>query len=86
MVRTKIKIASPEGLHARPAAKIVTACKDVDSEITILNGNRTAKGNSILELLLLGIVGGSEIEIVAEGSEEELAIRKIIEICRNNKT
>jgi phosphotransferase system HPr (HPr) family protein len=52
----------------------------VDSKVTLRKGRNNANGSSILELLLLDAESGSEVEIVAEGKEEELAMRRVIEI------
>jgi phosphotransferase system HPr (HPr) family protein len=61
----------------RPAAKIVKVCRGMDSKVTICKGYKNANGCSILELLLLDAESGSEVEIVAEGKEEESALRKV---------
>ncbi len=50
----------------------------MDSTVTISKGRRNANARSILELLLLDAESGSEIEIVVEGREEEIALKKVI--------
>jgi phosphotransferase system HPr (HPr) family protein len=78
MLRKKIIIRDAHGLHLRPATRIVKACLGMDSTVTISKGRRNANARSILELLLLDAESGSEIEIVVEGREEEIALKKVI--------
>jgi phosphotransferase system HPr (HPr) family protein len=80
MLRRKVIVSDAHGIYIRPAAKIVQACTGVDSKVTLRKGRNNANGSSILELLLLDAESGSEVEIVAEGTEEELAMRRVIEI------
>jgi phosphotransferase system HPr (HPr) family protein len=77
MVRKKVIVRDIHGLHLRPAAKIVKACLGMDSKVTLRKGCRNANGRSILELLLLDAESGSEVEIVAEGKEAEIALKRV---------
>ncbi len=78
MLRRKVIVRDPHGLYMRPAVRIVQACRSTDSKVTLRKGRRNANGESILELLLLDAASGSEVEIVAEGKEEEVAMRKVM--------
>ncbi len=80
MLRRKVIIRDAHGIYMRPAARIVQACRGMDSKVTIRKGRNNANGSSVLELLLLDAEGGSEVEIVAEGKEEEIAMRRVLEI------
>jgi phosphotransferase system HPr (HPr) family protein len=80
MLKAKIRIKDPLGVHARPASEIVDACKHIDSKVTIIKGKQAANGKSILELILLNASFGAEVEIIAEGKDEELALRRLIAI------
>ena len=80
MLKTKIRVSDPLGMHARPAAEIVDACRSIDSKVTLFKGLQAANGKSILELILLNASFGAEVEIVAEGKDEELALRRLVSI------
>ena len=78
MLRRKVIVRDVHGLHLRPAANIVKTCRGISSRITLWKGRNNTEGTSILGLLLLDAQAGSEIEICAEGTDEELAMRRVI--------
>lgn len=69
-----VKITNERGLHARAAAKFSKMAELYDANITVINGNLSAPGNSIMELLMLGAAMGCDIEITAHGPEAAKAI------------
>lgn len=60
-------VTSEHGLHARPAAQIVKAVTGNAADIEIRFGDKTTSGESLFELLMLGITVGSQIEVTASG-------------------
>lgn len=77
----KVVIQSENGMHARPASQIVSACNAYESEIFINHQDTQANARSIMNLLGLGISKGDEVEVVADGpdaDEAEQAIAKIL--------
>jgi phosphocarrier protein HPr len=62
------------GLHARPASKFVQTAARFTSKITVSHRTRTGNAKSILDVLKLGAVGGTEITITAEGEDAEAAL------------
>jgi phosphotransferase system HPr (HPr) family protein len=80
MLRKKIVISDKLGIHMRFATKIVKACSGIESKITIIHGIMEAKGTSIIELVVLEAVCGTEVEIVADGNDESEAMEKIREV------
>jgi phosphotransferase system HPr (HPr) family protein len=78
MLRRKVIVRDVHGIHARRAVSIVKACRDTDSMVRICRGRQNADASSIIDLLLLDVESGNEVEIVAEGKEEEIAMRKVM--------
>lgn len=78
MLRRKVIVRDAHGIYMRPAVRIVQACRSMDSKVTIRKGRMNANAASILELLLLDAKCGSQVEIVADGKEEEGAMRSVI--------
>lgn len=63
-----VTIASPHGLHARPAKMFVQAAKDAGIAITIAkDGGKAIDAGSILSVLALGAVHGDTVTLTAEG-------------------
>ena len=62
MTTYSFEVAIPEGLHARPCAKIIEILKPFEP-VHITFGQTTLKTLSMLELLLLKIPTGSNVTI-----------------------
>ena len=70
-------IVNKRGLHARAAAKFVKCVEQFDAQITVTREGYSVGGTSIMGLMMLAAANGSEIEVVAEGSEATLAIEAL---------
>ena len=84
MVRKKIVIDNPTGLHLRPAGTFCKAAIQFESKITVQkitkNENVTANAKSVLSVL--GACR-DEIEIICEGEDEEEALQEMIRVVEN---
>ncbi|MCC8082345.1 MAG: HPr family phosphocarrier protein [Lachnospiraceae bacterium] len=78
MVKEKIIIQNPAGLHLRPAGKISTAASAYQSSIHLYKGNRSADAKSLLALLGACIKFGDEVECICEGEDEEAALAEVV--------
>ena len=65
------------GLHARPAADLMTLAKMQKCKVRIQFNDQQVNAKSLLEILSLGVNQGDQIRLVCEGEEEEEAIRRI---------
>ncbi|WP_381415328.1 HPr family phosphocarrier protein [Spiroplasma endosymbiont of Anurida maritima] len=82
----KIKITDPKGLHARPAALLVSTAGKFDSKLTIKSENGTEGDlKSIMNILSIGITVNTNIEIIADGSDEADAIVEIKKLFIDNE-
>ena len=82
MYTRQTTIANVTGLHARPASDFIAAANKFNSEITIrrLQGEEPEEANakSIVHLLTLGLSQGEDVEISAEGDDEQPAVDSLI--------
>ena len=78
MVKRKVRIINPTGLHLRPAGIFCNTAAQFDSVITFQNGNTTSNAKSVLSVLGACIKKGDEIEIFCEGEDEEEALSAMI--------
>ena len=64
-------VALPAGvaLHARPAAAFVKTALRFRSRMTVALDGKVADAKSILAVLALGAVGGTELRLTAEGED-----------------
>lgn len=80
MIRNKVKIINKLGLHARAAAKFVTLASVYKSDVQLLKGDRGVNGKSIMGVMMLAAACGSELELVIDGSDEQEAMAKLVEL------
>ncbi|MDA2933533.1 HPr family phosphocarrier protein [Acidobacteria bacterium AH-259-D05] len=82
MIRKTLRIKSELGLHARAAAKLVKLSSQFESDIKLsrLNGQQQVDAKSILGILLLAAAKGTELQVVANGSDEKAAMEALVEL------
>jgi phosphocarrier protein len=73
-----------DGIHARPAGILIKAMQAFESNISITSNGKTINGKKLFALMALGIKQGTEIEIEAEGSDEEAVIETARIILEEN--
>ena len=73
-------VVLPKHLHARPAGQVAqAAARCADVTIDLAAGGRRANARSVLAVIALGAVTGSEVQVTAVGPGAEAAAE---EICR----
>lgn len=77
MVSWTYEILDPEGLHARPASKLVMAARKYKSDIRILYRQNRADAKNILSIMALCVGNGSNITIEAAGEDEDEALEAV---------
>lgn len=87
MAETTIQVKHKVGLHARPAALFVQTAAKFASNIKVKN--LTANGSlvdakSIIMVLTLGVMKDHEIQIQAEGVDEEAALSALEKLVEAN--
>ncbi len=79
MVKVKYRIKNEEGLHARPASDFCKKANEFKSRISVSKDGELFEAKSILMVLCIGAVKGDEIEIIADGEDEQEAIDALVE-------
>lgn len=76
MVEQTVVVTNRLGLHARAAAQLVSTANRFDSNVRIerLDQSATADAKSILSVLMLAASRGTELRLIANGSDENEAI------------
>lgn len=83
MYKQVTTIINPTGIHARPASDFVSMAKSFSSDIQIKalsTDDKPANAKSILRVLSLGLSKGTNVEISAEGEDEEKAVNSLVEL------
>jgi phosphocarrier protein HPr len=76
-------IVNQEGLHARPAARIVRMASAFAAEITLSKDGMDVNAKSIMGVMMLAAECGSEITIRADGPDAEQAVQALAELVAN---
>lgn len=80
MVEKTVKVSNPTGLHARPAALFVQTAGKFTSHIWIAKGDKKVNAKSIMGLMSLAVSCGTEVIIGADGEDEHLAVKELIDL------
>ena len=85
MIRKTLRIKSKLGLHARAAAKLVKLTSQFESDIKLsrLNAGEQVDAKSILGILLMAAARGTEIEVMTDGKDEEVAMEAVVQLVNN---
>ena len=79
----KVKVQNQVGLHARPATFFIQKANEFKSSIWVEKEERRVNAKSLLGVLSLGIVGGTEIDIIADGSDEQEAVDSLVALVES---
>jgi phosphocarrier protein len=77
VIRREVTIRNRLGLHARAAARFVHTANRFRSRVTVSRNGRTMDGKSILGILLLAASQGTQMEVGADGVDEEAAVEAL---------
>ena len=71
------------GMHANPCSLFVSTTNKFNSNIKFTAKGKKVDAKSILMLMSLGLVRGTEITISAEGSDASEAVKTLVELIDN---
>ena len=74
MTEATATIENKTGIHARPASQFVQKASSFKSKVQIKAKGKTVDAKSILMIMSMGLVKGTEVTIVAEGADEKEAV------------
>ena len=83
MYTQEITVKNEVGLHARPATYFIQKANEFKSGIWVEKEERRVNAKSLLGVLSLGIVGGTEIDIIADGSDEQEAVDSLVALVES---
>ena len=78
-----VLVQNQVGLHARPATFFIQKANEFKSSIWVEKEERRVNAKSLLGVLSLGIVGGTTIRVMADGSDEEAAVESLVKLVQS---
>ncbi len=79
MVKQRVTIKNPTGLHLRPAGILCKEAMQFKSLITFEFDGNVSNAKSVLSVLGACVKCGDEIELTCEGDDEDEALKRLIE-------
>ena len=83
MLQQTTTIINKLGLHARAAAKFVTQASLFNSDIILKRNHQEVNGKSIMGVMMLAAAKGSEVELIINGEDEDVAMQSLLELIAN---
>ncbi|WP_040862447.1 dihydroxyacetone kinase phosphoryl donor subunit DhaM [Nocardia niigatensis] len=81
-----VEVTNEHGLHARPAAELVSALRDLEAVVALRNattGVGPVPGDSLTRVLTLGVLPGQLLEVSAAGPDAARAVAKVRALTEN---
>ncbi len=78
-----VMVQNQVGLHARPATFFIQKANEFKSAIWVEKEERRVNAKSLLGVLSLGIVGGTEIRVIADGADEQEAVEALVALVQS---
>ena len=75
-----VLVQNKAGLHARPATFFIQKANEYKCSIWVEKDERRVNAKSLLGVLSLGIVKGTKVNIIADGSDEDEAIATLLNL------
>ena len=82
MCSQTVQVTNSVGLHARPATFFIQKANEFKCSIWVEIGSRRINAKSLLGILSLGIIKGTEITVIADGADEEAAVTALIDLVK----
>ena len=83
MKNCEVVITNASGLHARPATFFIQKANCYRSTILIEKDDRKVNAKSLLGVLSLGIIGGTTIKMIVDGSDEKEALEGLVALVES---
>jgi phosphocarrier protein HPr len=79
----EVLVQNKAGLHARPATFFIQKANEYKSTIWVEKEERRVNAKSLLGVLSLGIIGGTTIKVIADGSDETEAVEGLVSLVES---
>ena len=83
MIRTTATISNKLGLHARASAKLTKLAGGFQCEVFMSRNGRRINAKSIMGVMMLAAGLGTEVELEADGVDEEAAMRALLALIND---
>lgn len=82
-IEIQTTIVNRLGLHARAATQLVNCASAFKAGVWLKLGDKQVNAKSIMGVLTLAATKGTEVSVLAEGDDAELAASAVVELIQN---
>ena len=83
-VRRPVRVNLKEGLHLRPLTRLSQVASRYPCDVRLIMGEKSANAKTMLELMALGAMSGTELIVETDGDEAEPAAEAIVSLFESN--
>ena len=84
MISETVVIQNRVGLHSRPATSFIQKANEYKCSVWIEKNERRVNAKSLLGVLSLGVLQGTEISIITDGPDERDAIDAMVSLVHSD--
>ncbi|ERP31575.1 HPr family phosphocarrier protein [Chitinivibrio alkaliphilus] len=84
MQEMKFRVTAKDGIHARPAAQIVETAQKFSSAVEFITAEARVNAKSIMEIMMLSAVYGTELVLQISGDDEQTALGEMTTLLLQN--
>ena len=84
MTKDTVTVTDEIGFHARTASLFAKKAGGFNSDVQVSFNGKTVNGKSMLAIMTLGVKSNALVEISADGTDESIALKALIELVKNN--
>ncbi len=77
MIEKTVVVSMPKDTEDRPVAVLVQIASQYESKVHLATGDKKINAKSIMGMMSMDFSDGKEITIVADGVDEEQAVKEI---------
>lgn len=85
MLKQRVIVGIPLGIHAEIAHDLSQEANRFSSSVFLSYGGKTASLRSMVSLLALGVSSGCEVELLADGSDEQEAATALTGMLKDRR-
>lgn len=83
MVKKQVVFHCEDDMQMKAVAVLIQKTSSFRSNIWLKSGDRRANGKSLLGVMSLGILNNAELEVTAEGPDEDEALETVVAYLEN---
>ncbi len=77
MKAEKVTVSLSDAMEARPIAMLVQIASNFRSSVYIATEDKKINAKSIMGMMSLRLVSGSDVEVIADGEDEDSAVTEV---------